>query len=178
MIERVTPVHLDDPPRGKDCRGKARINLGKPTSACQNRVHIALSHHALSYDTVNAVSFSPNSRKWQSLAALDAPSFERALLTLTEMPRFGAPRSMRRADMCPVDDRPVQRRARTQGGVIVRNRFTPIATALAIGLLGVHDALACTRVLWQSPDNQVLVGRTQDWTEKAGHAFRVFPRGM
>jgi penicillin V acylase-like amidase (Ntn superfamily) len=24
----------------------------------------------------------------------------------------------------------------------------------------------------------VLVGRTQDWTEKAGHAFRVFPRGI
>lgn len=60
----------------------------------------------------------------------------------------------------------------------MRNRLTSFVTALAIGLLATQDALACTRVLWQSPDGQVIVGRTQDWTEKAGHAFRVFPRGM
>jgi choloylglycine hydrolase len=51
-------------------------------------------------------------------------------------------------------------------------------TSVAIGLLAVQDVAACTRVLWQSEDKQVFVGRTQDWTEKAGHAFRVFPRGM
>lgn len=39
-------------------------------------------------------------------------------------------------------------------------------------------AQACTRVLWASPDNQVFVGRTQDWTEKADSAFRVYPRGI
>jgi choloylglycine hydrolase len=39
-------------------------------------------------------------------------------------------------------------------------------------------AHACSRVLWTSPDNQVFVGRTQDWTEKAGSAFRVYPRGI
>jgi choloylglycine hydrolase len=60
----------------------------------------------------------------------------------------------------------------------MRKRLTNFVTALAIGLLATQDALACSRVLWQAPDGQVLVGRTQDWTEKAGHAFRVFPRGI
>jgi penicillin V acylase-like amidase (Ntn superfamily) len=60
----------------------------------------------------------------------------------------------------------------------VRSRLTNFVTAWLIGLLATHDALACTRVLWASPDGQVLVGRTQDWTEKAGHAFRVLPRGI
>jgi choloylglycine hydrolase len=60
----------------------------------------------------------------------------------------------------------------------MRRRLTNFVTALTIGLLATQDAMACSRVLWASPDGQVLVGRTQDWTEKAGHAFRVFPRGM
>lgn len=60
----------------------------------------------------------------------------------------------------------------------MRRRLSNFVAALAIGLLATQDALACTRVLWNSPDGHVLVGRTQDWTEKAGHAFRVFPRGM
>jgi choloylglycine hydrolase len=52
-----------------------------------------------------------------------------------------------------------------------------LAAALA-GLFGAEGALSCTRVLWASPDNQVFVGRTQDWTERANSAFRVFPRGI
>ncbi len=53
-----------------------------------------------------------------------------------------------------------------------------LTVALAATLLaGLPVAEACTRVLWVSPDNQVFVGRTQDWMEKAGHAFRLFPRG-
>jgi penicillin V acylase-like amidase (Ntn superfamily) len=60
----------------------------------------------------------------------------------------------------------------------MRSRLTNFVAALTIGLLATQDALACSRVLWQSPDGQVLVGRTQDWTEQAGHAFRVFPRGI
>jgi choloylglycine hydrolase len=60
----------------------------------------------------------------------------------------------------------------------MRSKLTTLITALAIGLLATQDALACSRVLWASPDGQVLVGRTQDWTEQAGHAFRVFPRGI
>jgi penicillin V acylase-like amidase (Ntn superfamily) len=60
----------------------------------------------------------------------------------------------------------------------MRGRVANFVAALTIGLLAAQDALACTRVLWMSPDGQVLVGRTQDWTEKAGHAFRMFPRGI
>jgi choloylglycine hydrolase len=36
----------------------------------------------------------------------------------------------------------------------------------------------CSRVLWVSANGHVFVGRTQDWTEKANSAFRVYPRGM
>jgi choloylglycine hydrolase len=50
--------------------------------------------------------------------------------------------------------------------------------ALLVGLFATESALSCTRVLWASPDNQVFVGRTQDWTERANSAFRVFPRGI
>lgn len=60
----------------------------------------------------------------------------------------------------------------------MRNRFTRIVTAVAVGLFAAQDALACTRVLWNSSDGQVFVGRTQDWTEKANSAFRVYPRGI
>jgi penicillin V acylase-like amidase (Ntn superfamily) len=61
--------------------------------------------------------------------------------------------------------------------------FGRSARSLAVGvaatlLTAVPAAQACTRVMWVSPDNQVFVGRTQDWTEKAGHAFRLFPRGI
>lgn len=53
-----------------------------------------------------------------------------------------------------------------------------VAATAAVGLFAAQDALACTRVIWASPDNQVLVGRTQDWTERANSAFRVYPRGI
>jgi penicillin V acylase-like amidase (Ntn superfamily) len=39
-------------------------------------------------------------------------------------------------------------------------------------------ALACSRVLWNSGNGHVLVGRTNDWTGKVDSAFRVFPRGI
>jgi choloylglycine hydrolase len=53
------------------------------------------------------------------------------------------------------------------------------AVALGLGLVAMQPlAEACTRVLWESPDDQVLVGRTQDWTEKANSAFRLYPRGI
>jgi len=45
-------------------------------------------------------------------------------------------------------------------------------------LFSTSTALPCTRVLWNSGNGQVLVGRTQDWTEKANSAFRVYPRGI
>lgn len=60
----------------------------------------------------------------------------------------------------------------------MRKGLKQIFTVILAGLFSAQSAEACTRVLWAAPDGQVLVGRTQDWTEKAGHAFRVFPRGM
>jgi choloylglycine hydrolase len=62
---------------------------------------------------------------------------------------------------------------------IVRRSAVAIATAAVVGLLAFEPvAQACSRVVWTSPDGQVFVGRTQDWTERANSAFRVYPRGL
>jgi choloylglycine hydrolase len=53
-----------------------------------------------------------------------------------------------------------------------------VLAVILAGLFSTSNALSCTRVLWASPDNQVFVGRTQDWTEKANSSFRVYPRGI
>jgi choloylglycine hydrolase len=47
-----------------------------------------------------------------------------------------------------------------------------------IGLFSASTALPCSRVLWDAGNGQVLVGRTQDWTERANSAFRMYPRGI
>jgi choloylglycine hydrolase len=47
-----------------------------------------------------------------------------------------------------------------------------------VGLFSASSAYPCSRVLWDSGNGQVFVGRTQDWTEKANSAFRVYPRGI
>jgi choloylglycine hydrolase len=60
----------------------------------------------------------------------------------------------------------------------MRNTLKRALTIILAGLVSTTSALSCTRVLWSAADGQVLVGRTQDWTEQAGHAFRVFPRGI
>jgi len=60
----------------------------------------------------------------------------------------------------------------------MRNTLKRALTIILVGLFSAQSAQACSRVLWAAPDGQVLVRRTQDWTEKAGHAFRVFPRGI
>ncbi len=39
-------------------------------------------------------------------------------------------------------------------------------------------AITCTRVLWVTANGHVYVGRTQDWTEKANSAFRIYPKGI
>ncbi|WP_036285121.1 linear amide C-N hydrolase [Methylocystis sp. ATCC 49242] len=49
---------------------------------------------------------------------------------------------------------------------------------VVIVLFSTSSALPCTRVLWSAGDGQVFVGRTQDWTEKASSAFRIYPRGI
>lgn len=54
-----------------------------------------------------------------------------------------------------------------------------LVMAFAATLMTVQPvAHACSRVLWAAPDGQMFVGRTQDWTEKANSAFRVYPRGI
>jgi choloylglycine hydrolase len=60
----------------------------------------------------------------------------------------------------------------------MRNSLKQAFTLLLAGLFSAQSADACTRVLWASPDSQVLVGRNQDWTERANSAFRVYPRGI
>jgi penicillin V acylase-like amidase (Ntn superfamily) len=50
--------------------------------------------------------------------------------------------------------------------------------AFLVGLFSASTALPCSRFLWAAGDGQVLVGRTQNWTEKAHSAFRVYPRGI
>jgi choloylglycine hydrolase len=52
------------------------------------------------------------------------------------------------------------------------------ALAAITTLAMANTALACSRVLWNSGNGHVIVGRTQDWTEKANSAFRVYPRGI
>ncbi len=39
-------------------------------------------------------------------------------------------------------------------------------------------AVPCSRVLWNSGNGHIFVGRTQDWTEKINSAFHVYPRGI
>lgn len=58
----------------------------------------------------------------------------------------------------------------------MRHASATLAVCL-FGLFASSAANPCSRVLWDSGNGQVMVGRTQDWTEKAGHAFRVHPRG-
>ncbi len=53
-----------------------------------------------------------------------------------------------------------------------------VASIVLIAVLTASVALPCTRVVWVTADGQVFVGRTQDWTEKADSAFRVYPRGI
>jgi choloylglycine hydrolase len=60
----------------------------------------------------------------------------------------------------------------------MRNNFKRILSVALAGLLSTSSAFPCTRVIWAAPDGQVFVGRTQDWTEKANSAFRVYPRGL
>ncbi len=60
----------------------------------------------------------------------------------------------------------------------MRNFVKRAATLIFAGLFSTSSALSCTRVLWSAENGQVFVGRTQDWTEKANSAFRVYPRGI
>lgn len=67
---------------------------------------------------------------------------------------------------------------KTRTFIVSRSAQRFIAAVTATLFVVSPVAQACTRVVWAAPDNQVFVGRTQDWTEKANSAFRVYPRGM
>lgn len=67
---------------------------------------------------------------------------------------------------------------------MAENPMTPAATVargvVAAAALAVTATVAdaCSRVLWAPEDGNVLVGRTQDWTEQVGSKLRKFPRGQ
>jgi penicillin V acylase-like amidase (Ntn superfamily) len=48
----------------------------------------------------------------------------------------------------------------------------------SIAVAPLHDALACTRVLWNDNKLAVVVGRTMDWPESTEPVLTVFPKGM
>ncbi len=57
-------------------------------------------------------------------------------------------------------------------------QVTATMAACLVGLVSASPAYPCSRVLWDSGTGQVFVGRTQDWTERANSAFRMYPRGI
>jgi choloylglycine hydrolase len=63
---------------------------------------------------------------------------------------------------------------------MARRRFVhPIAFAvLAVSVVAVAPASACTRCLRAFADGTVIVGRSMDWVEDPGSDIWVFPRGM
>ena len=46
------------------------------------------------------------------------------------------------------------------------------------GFVGLNNVSACTRVVYQGPNNTVLTGRTMDWKEDSRSDLWVFPKGM
>ncbi len=51
-----------------------------------------------------------------------------------------------------------------------------ITVIFSIGLSQQVDA--CTRAVYQGPDNTIITGRSMDWAEKTGTDMWIFPRGM
>lgn len=49
-------------------------------------------------------------------------------------------------------------------------------TILSVALA--QHAYACTRALYQGPDETIVTGRSMDWAEKTGTDLWAFPRGM
>lgn len=55
--------------------------------------------------------------------------------------------------------------------------FTTIAIILYMAL-AYNDTQACTRAVYQGPDNMVITGRTMDWKDDPMSNLWIFPRGM
>ena len=63
-------------------------------------------------------------------------------------------------------------------GMPVALRLKALAAAAALCLAGGGSAaLACSRVTWTGPDQQVITGRSMDWPYGFNSHFYVFPRG-
>ncbi len=58
-------------------------------------------------------------------------------------------------------------------------RLKALAAAAALGCLTTvgSAALACSRVTWTGPDQQVITGRSMDWPYGFNSHFTVYPRG-
>jgi penicillin V acylase-like amidase (Ntn superfamily) len=60
----------------------------------------------------------------------------------------------------------------------LRNRLTAAAALAALGLAAAAPAaLACSRVTWVGPAQQVITGRSMDWPYGFNSHFHVIPRG-
>jgi choloylglycine hydrolase len=60
----------------------------------------------------------------------------------------------------------------------IARRLKALAAAATIGLAsGGSAALACSRVTWTGPDQQVITGRSMDWPYGFNSHFYVYPRG-
>lgn len=68
----------------------------------------------------------------------------------------------------------------------LRNIPLTLATAGLLGLTGlvgfnpitINDAQACTRVVYQGPENTIITGRTMDFSIDIPANLWAFPRGM
>jgi choloylglycine hydrolase len=49
---------------------------------------------------------------------------------------------------------------------------------LAVALLPLHSALACTRAVYLGPEDTVITVRNMDWKTDLGSNLWAFPRGM
>lgn len=63
---------------------------------------------------------------------------------------------------------------------MISSTFThqTLTAAVAVALLAVTPAAACTRCMRAFADGSVIVGRSMDWVEDPGSEIWVFPRGM
>jgi choloylglycine hydrolase len=59
-------------------------------------------------------------------------------------------------------------------------QFLPLMAVCGASMVAapLHDARACTRILWNENKLAVVVGRTMDWPESTEPVLTVFPRGM
>ncbi|WP_254994011.1 hypothetical protein [Cyanobium sp. Aljojuca 7D2] len=54
----------------------------------------------------------------------------------------------------------------------LRHRLTAAAATAALSVaVAVPAALACSRVTWTGPDQQVITGRSMDWPIASTHTF-------